>query len=434
MDSYTIYAIAFIILLVLLGMGLPIAFVLGSVAILGIIFFTDPTALFQIAQLAFRYGSSFLFTMVPLFVFMAEAISIAGLGKDIYAAAHKWLRRLPGGLAVSSIATCAGFAAVCGSSPATAATVSVVAIPEMLDRGYNRKLAVGSLLSGGTLGILIPPSLCMIIYGVMAMTSVGELFIAGIIPGIILAIMLSLSVIIRVMLKPSMAPTLDKVGWRERFVSLKGIWPVIVLAVAVLGSIYTGIATPTESAAIGAAGALLFAIGSRNMSWTSLQKALIRTTTTTSMVIFLFIGGTSLSFFLSMMGLPHQVSNFLLSFSFSPWIVLILINIMYLILGCLMDPTSVMVITLPILVPVIAGMGFNLVWFGIIVTINIEIGMITPPVGMNLFILKAVLPKLKMEEIVLGALPFVAILIAALAVMMIFPELSLWLPSTMSSK
>jgi len=431
MDNYLIYIALFGFFLILLLIGLPLAFVLGSTAVVGILWCLNPGVLYQIAQEAVQCGTYFIFITIPLFVLMAEVFSASGFGKETYTAAQKWLYRIPGSLAVSSIYACAGFGAISGSSPITAATIGIVAIPQMIDRGYDRKIAIGSVAAGGTLGIMIPPSLTMIIYGAITETSVGKLFIAGIIPGIVLATMLSLLVTIRVKLNTSLAPSLGKISWGEKFASLKGVWMVGVIAFVVLGTIYTGIATPTEAAAIGASAAILVVIIVGRLNWSSLYKVLLRSATTTSMIIFIIIGGLSISFFINTMGLPHQISEYVISHFPNPWVIMIIINIIYLIMGCFLDPTSILIITLPIMFPTVKAMGFDPIWFGIIVTLNIEIGMVTPPVGLNLYILKAVVPDLGFNEIVSGSVPFILVLIIGLVILMIFPELSLWLPSMM---
>jgi len=431
MDSCIFYLVVFFLFLILLVSGLPISFTLGFVSILGITWLMGPGALFQIAQLAVHYGSSWIFIMIPLFVLMGETVSAAGLGDSTYTAIQRLFYRLPGSLAISSIAASASFAAVCGSSPVTAATMGVVTVPQMLNRGYDRKLAVGAVAAGGTLGILIPPSLAMVIYGMLAEQSVGRLFMAGIVPGILLAAMLILYVIVATWLKPSLAPPAPKVSWRERLASLPGAGVVFALAIVILVTIYTGIATPTEAAGVGASIALFYVLIFGKMNWKFLRKVLTETMTTTSMVIFLIIGGTSLAFMLSAARLPQQTLDILNSLGLSPWSVLIAINVIYLILGCFLDPTSVMIITLPTFIPLVTAMGFDLIWFGVVVTVNIEIGMITPPIGLNLFVLKGVLPEISMGEIILGSLPFVGILIVFLILVLIFPELALWLPARM---
>ena len=362
---------------------------------------------------------------------MAEVVSFSGLGEDIYTAAHDWLSWLPGGLAISSIATCTGFAAISGSSPATAATVGLVAIPEMIKRGYNRYLAVGSIAAGGTLGILIPPSITMIIYGIITEVSIGKLFIAGIIPGIILALILSVSVAAAVKMKPNLAPRLEGVSWSQRFASLKRVWAFVILAISIVGSIYAGIATPTESAAIGATLAIMIALIYRRLTVKAMHGALLRTVGVTAMIMFLVIGGNVMAFLLSTMTIPQYVTEAVAALNLSKWAIMIIINIILLAMGCLLDPMAIMVISLPIIFPIVTQLGFDPVWFGIVVTINVEMGMITPPVGLNLFILKGAVPGITMKDIVGGSLPFLILLLAGLILIMVFPPLATWLPGRM---
>jgi len=418
-------------LIVLLGLGTPIAFCLGFLATVGIVGFLDIGTLYQLAEVAADTGTNLFMLTLPLFVFMAEIVSFSGVGDDIYTAAHDWLSWLPGGLAISSIATCAGFAAISGSSPATAATVGLVSIPEMIKRGYNRKLAVGSIAVGGTLGILIPPSITMIIYGVITEVSIGKLFIAGIIPGIILALILCLAVAVAVKMNPELAPRIEGVDWSKRFASLKRVWAFVVLAISIIGSIYAGIATPTESAAIGATLAVIIALIYRRLTLRKLHGALLRTVAVTAMIMFLVIGGNTMAFLLSSLTIPQYVTEVITSLHLSRWVIMIIINIILLFMGCLLDPMAIMVISLPIIFPIVTSLGFDPVWFGIVVTINVEMGMITPPVGLNLFILKGSVPGITMKDIVGGALPFLILLMLGLALMMAFPSLSTWLPGKM---
>jgi len=420
-----------VILIILLGLGTPIAFCLGFLGTIGIVAFLDFGVLYQIAEIAADTGTNLFLLTLPLFILMAEVVQFSGLGDDIYTAAHDWLNWLPGGLAISSIATCTGFAAITGSSPVTAATVGLVSIPEMLKRGYNRKLAVGSVAVGGTLGILIPPSITMIIYGIITETSIGKLFIAGIIPGIILALILCISVGIAVKITPELAPVAKGVSWRKRFASLKRVWAFLILAISILGTIYAGIATPTESAAIGATLAMVIACFYRRLSFKALQGALLRTVVLTAMIMFLVIGGNVLAFLLSTLAIPQYITAAIAALDTSRWSIMILINIIFLIMGCLLDPMAIMVISLPILFPIVTQLGFDPVWFGIVVTINIEMGMITPPVGLNLFILKGSVPGVTMKDIVGGSLPFLLLLMLGLAIIMIFPQLAIWLPGRM---
>ncbi len=420
-----------VVLIILLGLGTPIAFCLGFLGTVGIVGLLDMAVLYQIAEIAADSGTSLFLITLPLFILMAEVVSFSGLGDDIYSAAHNWLSWLPGGLAISSIATCTGFAAISGSSPATAATVGLVSIPEMLKRGYNRKLAVGSIAVGGTLGILIPPSITMIIYGIITEVSIGKLFIAGIIPGIMLALILSASVAIAVKIKPALAPVVEGVSWGERFASLKRVWAFVILAISILGTIYAGIATPTESAAIGATLAMVIACFYRRLSFKALHGALLRTVALTAMIMFLVIGGNVLAFLLSTLTIPQYVTETIIALNVSRWPIMIIVNIILLIMGCLLDPMAIMVISLPIIFPIVTQLGFDPVWFGIVVTINVEMGMITPPVGLNLFVLKGTIPGITMKDIVGGSLPFLLLLMLGLALIMMFPQLAIWLPGRM---
>ena len=420
-----------VVLIILLGLGTPIAFCLGFLGTVGIVGFLDMAVLYQIAEIAADSGTSLFLITLPLFILMAEVVQFSGLGDDIYTAAHNWLSWLPGGLAISSIATCTGFAAISGSSPATAATVGLVSIPEMLKRGYNRKLAVGSIAVGGTLGILIPPSITMIIYGIITEVSIGKLFIAGIIPGIMLALILCVSVAVAVKIKPELAPVVKGVSWRERFASLKRVWAFLILAISILGTIYAGIATPTESAAIGATLAMVIACFYRRLSFKALHGALLKTVALTTMIMFLVIGGNVLAFLLSTLTIPQYITEAITALNFSKWSIMIVVNIILLIMGCLLDPMAIMVISLPIIFPIVTQLGFDPVWFGIVITINVEMGMITPPVGLNLFILKGSVPGVTMKDIVGGSLPFLLLLMLGLAIIMVFPSLAIWLPGQM---
>jgi C4-dicarboxylate transporter DctM subunit len=416
-------------LFLFLAIGVPVAFSLGLTSIVGMLLFLSPVHLFQIAQISFTRGTEFLFIVAPLFILMANVISFAGVGHDAFTCAQLWLGRLPGGLAVSTIIASAAFAAVSGSSPATAATIGAVSMPEMLKRGYNKKLAAGSIAAGGTLGILIPPSIALIMYGIITETSIGLLFIAGILPGLCLAAFLSIFVIIAAKARPSLAPMVEKAGWRERFVSLSRVWPILLLSVTVMGSIYGGIATPTESAGIGAFGAMLIALVYGKLTWKHLQEALLATVRVTSMILFLIFGGVSFAFVLSALGIPHQLAEFITGLEVNRWVIMLLINGIFIIMGCFLDPLGILIITLPVLFPIVTKLGFDPIWFGIIVTINSEIGMITPPVGFNLFVLKGVVPpEVSLGDIILGALPFVGILMLGLVTLMLFPEIALWLP------
>jgi C4-dicarboxylate transporter DctM subunit len=418
-------------LILLLGLGTRIAFCLGFIGVAGILAFLDVGNLYQVAEIAADSGTNLFMLTLPLFILMAEIASFSGVGDEMYTAAHRWLSWLPGGLAIASVATCTGFAAICGSSPATAATVGLVAVPEMVKRGYNRRLALGSIAVGGTLGILIPPSITMIVYGMITEVSIGKLFIAGVIPGLVISLIFSTAIAMSATVNPQLAPRIEGVSWGERFASLKRIWAFMLLVITIMGAIYTGIATATESAALGATVALFIALVYRRLTWKALNSALLRTVTVTTMIMFMVLGGLVFAFLLSTLGVPQYVTNWIVGMEVSRWIVMIIINVIFLILGCLLDPMAIMVICLPILFPIVTKLGFDPVWFGVVVTINVEMGMITPPFGLNLFILRASLKDVPMDDIVKGSLPFVLLLMLGLAIIMLFPSLATWLPGRM---
>ena len=430
--SIGILTIVIILLVILIiGVGTPIAFGLGFLGLMGIVLFLDLNVLYQIAEISVTTGTNLFMITLPLFILMAEVVSFSGVGNDMYTAAHRWLSWLPGGLAIASIATCTGFGAICGSSPATAATIGVISIPEMIKRGYSKYLAVGAVAAGGTLGILIPPSITMVIYGVITQTSIGKLFMAGIIPGIVVASIMSATIAIAVVIKPALAPPVVGVTWRQRFSALKRVWAFVVLALSIIGTIYTGIATPTESAAIGATVAIFIAFFYRRLTIRTLHAAILSSVSVTAMIMFMVIGGNTLAFLLSTLGIPQYITELITSLEVSRWSVMIIINIVLIIMGCLLDPMAILVISLPILFPIVTKLGFDPIWFGIVITINVEIGMITPPFGLNLFILSGAVKGVTMKDIVVGSVPFVFLLLLGLGVIMVFPDLATWLPGKM---
>lgn len=420
---------SFLLLLALIGLGIPVAFALGLVGAAGVAIFLSPAHMAQIAHIAFDTGTNFVFIAVPLFILMAEVLSSARISALLFEAASRLLNRVPGSLAIASVAACAGFGTICGSSAATAATIGGSAIPEMLKRGYSKRLSVGAVAAGGTLGILIPPSIAMIIFGIINEVSIGQLYLAGIVPGILMTLLLGGAITLAVRLHPQLAPPVGRFSWAERIRALRDVWPVVVLALIVIVPIYTGIATPTEAAALGVGGALVFAGASGRLSWRAFGEALIRTVQTTSMIMFLLIGGFMLGFVLTALGIPQSLSKYIVSFGANPWVVMILINVLFFLLGRALDPTTIMVITMPVLFPVVVGLGFDPIWFGIIITINCEIDNVLPPDGVNLLVLKSIAPaEVSMNDIIMGSAPFVLVLIAGMAMIMIFPDLALWLP------
>ena len=416
-------------LMALLATGLPVSFATGLLAIAGTAMFLSTGAISQLATIAFSQSSHFVLTVVPLFILMGEALAATGIGRDLFHAAQLWLRRLPGALAVGTVLACTGFAAVCGSSAVTAATIGAMAIPEMIRRGYDRRLAAGAAAAGGTLGILIPPSVPMIVYGVLTETSIGDLFIAGIVPGLILSAMLSITIMLMVLRRPQIAPaSLEPSSLAERVRALKVVGPVIVLAFLVLGSIYFGVATPTEAGAIGAAGAMLIAALGGALRWKVFTAILTKTVKTTAMFMLLLISGFFAAFMLARLGIPQGIPDLLLGLNVAPWVLIVLINLLLVVMGMFMDALSVVVIMVPIFFPTVLKLGYDPVWFGIIITINVEIAAISPPVGFNLFVLQSLVPGVTYTDVVRGSAIFMVPLGLGILLLTFFPDVATFLP------
>jgi len=432
MEPFLYFILFVICLLVLLATGLPVAVAMGVLGIFGTFIFVGPNALTQLGVIAFNQSSSMALLVVPLFVFMGETLAISAIGTNLFRTAQLWLGRLPGALGIGTILASTGFSAVTGSSPVTAATIGSIAVPEMVKNGYDRKLALGATAAGGTLGILIPPSIPMILYGIITETSIGALFMAGILPGLMIALLLSITVVIKTALSSNRAEAaVVNILWKDRIRSLISVIPVLVLGIVVLGSIYMGVATPTESGALGAAGAFLLILLTGYFAFNTFKKVLENTVKTTAMFLLLLIGGLFSSFFLNLLGIPQGMANFITSLNVSPWAIIICINILLLILGMFIDPMSILVIIIPLFFPTVMNLGFDPVWFGIMVTINIEIAAITPPVGFNLFILKSVVEDVTLSEVIRSSLIFIIPLVVGLILIILFPDIALFLPSIM---
>jgi len=416
-------------LVLLLALRIPVAVSMGLIGIAGVAAFVSPAAVVQLANVAFAQTGSFVLVVVPLFVLMGEVIAVSGLGASLFKAAAVWLGKLPGGLAVGTIAACTGFAAVCGSSPVTAATMGAMAVPEMIKHGYSKRLALGATAAGGTLGILIPPSVPMILYGVITDTSIGKLFVAGILPGLMMATLLTLTVFIQVTLRPEIAPRITtSVPMRERLMVTGEAAPIVVIALMVIVSIYGGFATPTEAGGVGAAAAILVAVAMRKLRFSLFHTALDRTVRTTGMFMLLLIGGVFSSFLLTRLGVPQGISAFLTGLDVPPWVILLAINVFLLILGMFMDPLSILVIVVPIFLHAVVGLGYDPIWFGIIVTIQTEIAAISPPVGFNLFVLRNVTPGTTLQDVTAGSLVFIIPMLIGVALLMMVPDIALYLP------
>jgi len=415
-----------------IALGLPIGVSMGAVAVVGLAAVTNMEAAFsRLAHTAFSMTANYLTAVIPLFVFMGELAYLSGLTREAYSATYKWLGRLPGGLAMATIGGCAGFAAVCGSSEATALTIGSFALPEMRKHKYDSRLALGSIAAGGTLGILIPPSMAFVLYGLITEQSIGKLFLAGILPGILLASLFIGTIYLLAKLNPLMGPAGGETSWREKLSAIKDLWGVLILFLVVMGGIYGGILTPTEAAAAGAFSAFLIALFRRKLTRQNLVVAFMNTLRVTGFVFVIIIGAVLFGYFMATSGVSTALADFIISLPFPPVLILISILVLYLILGCLMDAFAMVLITMPILYPLVLGLGFNPIWFGVLIVIMMEMGMITPPIGMNVFVIKGIARDVPMYAIFEGAFPFVIAMAVCVAIIIAFPQIALFLPNAM---
>ncbi|SDK99623.1 TRAP transporter, DctM subunit [Modicisalibacter muralis] len=426
-------ALVLVTLIALIGFGFPIFLALGLSGLLGLYMDRGAMAFFFAPSSLFGQLNSFELIALPLFILMGNLLSATPVGASLFQAAVRWLNWLRGSLAISSVGASAMFGAVSGVSLAGVAAVGSIAVPQMLERGYSRSLAAGSVVSAGALAMLIPPSVPFIIYGAVSSVSVADLFIGGIVPGIVLALALSLYIYLRVRLHPEEAPAATQhFTWRERFVSLANIWHAALLVLAVLGSIYTGLATPSEAASIGAIGALLIAtLVFRSLSWSKLF-GILGSTARISGVILLIIGCAKIfGDYLNLMRVPQLLTEMLTASALPAWAILVAVMVLLVLLGMIVDAVSLIVVTTPVLLPLVEALGYDPLWFGIVLVLNLEIAVVTPPVGLNLYALHGVCPQLSIEEIIRSALPFVAVQFLVLMLFVLFPSLSLWLPGLM---
>ncbi|MCP3875607.1 MAG: TRAP transporter large permease [Desulfobacteraceae bacterium] len=421
---------AFLLIFILAKVPIPMA-----MAVVGFVGFGEAinyhASLAMVAQVASEEGMNYGLSVVPLFILMGNFVTQSGLSHELYKSSYAFLGHKKGGLAMATIVACGGFSAVCGSSLATAATMSKVAMPSMRKFGYADSLATGSIAAGGTLGILIPPSVILVIYGLMTETDIGQLFAAGVLPGLLGVFCYLCAVAAATKINPKIGPRGEKVSWAERFKSLKGVWGVLLLFFIVMGGIYAGIFTPTEAAGIGATGAFFFTLFRKKLTWGILKKVLVDSASTTAMIFFLLIGSMIFANFVNVVGMPDALADFVLGWDVSPFVVILILMLVYVLLGCILESMSMIVLTVPVFYPMIQALGFDLIWFGIVVVVVTEISLITPPVGLNVFVLKAVLPDVKVSTIFKGVTPFWIADIIRLTLIVTFPPISLFLANMM---
>ncbi|MBU1156644.1 MAG: TRAP transporter large permease subunit [Proteobacteria bacterium] len=436
METWLLTLIVFSSLVVLLAIGIPIAFAMLAIAAVGIILTWGPQGLLVLFNTAYAEGTSYLLLAVPLFIFMANILKFSGLADKLYEVVYRWMGGLRGGLAMGTVVICAIFAAMAGISSVATISMGLIALPSMLQRNYNKVMAVGCINAGGALGILIPPSILMILYGNMAEVSIGRLFAGGMLPGILLAAIFVLYIGIRCFFQKDLGPAVtEKYNWRDKFRSLKGVILPVSLVVLVLGVIYSGVATPTEAAGVGAGGAVVTALIHRQLTWARMWQALKDTLSLTVMVFWIIIGAVSFTTFLAYAGIQDMLQEAIMSMEINRWIILIAIQLVFFVLGMFLDPAGIILLTTPIFVPIINQLGFDPMWFGVLFIINMEMAYITPPFGFNLFILKSVVPpQITMADIYRSVGPFVLLQALCLAMVMLWPEIATWLPSIMVTK
>ncbi len=424
-----------VVLLVFMLMGFRIAFAMGTLGFLGTWYLKSGTISLAVVRIAvYDSVSDYFLCVIPFFILMGMFCFKSGISKAAYNAAYKWFGHMPGGVAVSTIAGCAGFASICGDSMATAATMGAVSLPEMKKYKYNDALATGTLAAGGTLGILIPPSIGFIIYGLIAEASVAKLFMAGIIPGIMLAGLFSLTIYIRCKINPSLGPAGPKVSFNEKIKSLRDIWPIVILFCVVIGGIYSGFMTPTEAGGIGAVGALLAGLFSRDgLSRDGFFAALDKTMRMTAMIFAILIGVSIMGFFVVVTEIPLRLADFIVALEVSRYVILVIILGLYLALGMVMNIIPMIMLTLPILFPTVIALGFDPIWFGVITVIMMEMGQITPPVGINVFVISGVAKDVPMMTIFKGIMPFILAEIMIIIIITLFPGIVMWLPNMMDT-
>ena len=432
MDAAWLGAAGFAAALGLIGLGLPVAVAMGVMGAAGLWWLDGwAGAAFALGSAPFEGVFPYSFSVIPLFVMMGVFASHAGLSRSLFDAIGGFVGHRRGGLAVTTVGASAVFGAICGSSLATVATIGRVAMPEMERHGYHPSLASATVAAGGTLGVLIPPSILLVLYGLLTQSSIGALFAAALLPGLLGAALYAGAIMVTVRLRPALAPRAQRTGWRGRARVMARIWPVAALFALVIGGLYAGLFSPTEAAAVGAVGAFVLALLSGELTREALRASVFETAALSGMIFFILIGAALFNAFLETTGLPRLMIAAIEGAGLAPTAVLVLILLSYVTLGCFMDSLSMILLTVPLLTPVAIEMGYDLVWFGILVVTVAEIGLITPPIGMNLFVVQGTSPGLTQATVVRGIAPFILADVARLTLLVAFPALTLWLPGAM---
>lgn len=422
--------LSFILVLVLIFLRVPIAFSMIVVSLAGIYYLRGfGTLNTTIHTIIWNQSYSYLLSTIPMFILMGEFIYMSGISQELFSVFRKWFGRIKGGLAISTIGASAMFATVSGSSAATTGTMGIMSYKEMRKAGYDNLLASGSIVAGGTLGVLIPPSTAFIIYGMLTEQSIGKLLIAGIVPGIMLTILYMLNIFLLVKIKPHMAAEGERVSWAEKIKSLRDVIWIIIVFVITIGGLYKGFFSPTEAAGVGSFFTFLIALVRRKLTWKSFIGALNRTLSTTGFIFGIVLGSFLFNYLMSITRLPMILAEFLTSLGLSSLMILIMIILMYILLGAVMESLAMVVVTIPIVLPIISSLGYDLIWFGVIIVLVIELALISPPLGMNIFVLKGVVPELNLKEIYFGGLNFIVPILILIVILIIFPEIALYMPN-----
>ncbi len=428
-----LWSIPVLLLLIFVRMPIGLAMLLCGVVGTRLVTGNWIPILAQLKSLVFDTFSSYSLSIVPLFLLMGQFATRGGMSQALFKAAETMVGHRRGGVAMAAVTACAGFGAICGSSLATAATMGQVALPELKRFGYSGALSTASLAAGGTLGILIPPSIVLVIYAILTEQNIAKLFLAAFVPGVLAAIGYMITIAIYVRLYPDSSGSRERADWSERLKAVVDVWPVLVVFLLVIGGIYAGVFTPTEAAAIGAAGTGIIALVRGGLPWHEFKHAILATATSTGMIFFIVLGATVFNAFLAFSQLPQQAASYVTELGLNPWLVLSLILVCYLLFGCIMDSLSMILLTIPIFFPIVSALDYGLpfeefaIWFGILVLIVVETGLITPPVGMNLFIINAMAPDIPLAHTFRGVVPFILSDVIRVTILVVFPVLSLFL-------
>jgi tripartite ATP-independent transporter DctM subunit len=420
--------IAIMVTLILLGVNIGMA--MFAIGFLGFAYVVDVKAAFSLFKtVPFSQAASFSLSVIPLVIVMGKFAFRSGLSDGLFDASRKWFSKMPGSLGIATIAAAAGFSAICGSTVATAATMTTIALPEMRKYGYDPGLATGTIVAGGTLGVLIPPSTVFILYGIVAEQSIGRLFAAGVVPGLLLALLYSLTVLLICKLRPGSAPPAQSFSWGERIRSIRGVGPVVLLFIAVIGGMFTGFFTANEAASIGAVIGLVFMAIRRKLTLRTLFTCLRDSISTTAMIFQVLLGAYVFNYFLSVTRLPTNLAEFVVNLNLNRYIVVLFIMVVFLVLGCIMDSIPIVLLTVPIFLPIIQELGFDPIWYGVLMVLASDQGLMTPPVGMNVYVVAGMAKDIPMQKIFAGTVPFVAAIFVCIVIAVFFPQLSLWLPT-----